>query len=125
MNEMKWTDLTLLNLPPHDININGRIYPASGDVARVSVAQEDTGKSVYGIRVRKNRYGKVMVGDITLATFMEENRAPVLVSGMVIDALKKSWATSPNAGVYAPDPGPTAVRNNQGHIEYVTGVIGL
>lgn len=115
----------MINLTPHDIKVNDKVYPASGDVARVTVSQEDTGFQIDGAPVRKNTYGDVMVGDAKFADLYPNGMFPcevVLVSGMVLDALR---AQGYMVGVYAPDTGPTAVRNDKGHIDYVTGLIGL
>lgn len=111
----------MINLTPHDININGTVFPRSGHVARVTVAQKDAG-TVGGIPVRKNTYGSVMVEGKRLAELYPLGEVAVLVSGMVLDALR---AEGYRSGAYAPDTGPTAVRNEKGHIEYVTGVVGL
>lgn len=119
----------MINLTPHDIHVrylahNGEreaLYTATGDVARVTVDQKFM-EHQDGIPVRKNTYGDVMVGGVKIEDFVRDLWEPILVSQIVLDALRNmGWSK----GAYAPDTGPTAVRNDKGHIEYVTGVIGL
>jgi hypothetical protein len=104
--------MKFVNLTPHALTVEGLgTLPASGQVARVSVAQRDIGTR-GGVRLRQSAKGMV-----------EGIPAPVegvtyIVSGMVLDAL----AGSRLADVVAPDTGPDAIREN-GQIVAVRGFI--
>ena len=104
--------MKFVNLTPHALTVEGLgTLPASGQVARVSVAQRDMGTR-GGVRLRQSAKGMV-----------EGIPAPVegvtyIVSGMVLDAL----AGSRLADVVAPDTGPDAIREN-GQIVAVRGFI--
>lgn len=104
----------MLNLTPHAITVRlpdgtDRIYPPSGTVARVTM-EEDVAFYLHEVPVIRRKPGKV-VGLPTDGT-------RCLVSGMVLDALR---GAVPN--VYAPDTGPTALRNEKGHIVAVTRLV--
>ena len=106
----------MLNLTPHDIVVQlpggeRRVYPASGQLARVSMEEVTTssieidGQSVEVISRKAGQVTGIPAG------------VTVLVSGMVCDALKGV------PGVYAPDTGATALRNDKGHIVAVTRLV--
>lgn len=109
-------DMNVRNLTPHAISITGAdgsttTYPASGALARVSVLQAPTGATILGVPVMGNAYGAVTGMD-------NPNGDTLIVSAMVLGALPKG---TPN--VFAPDTGPTATRNDKGHIVSVTQLI--
>lgn len=104
----------MINLTPHKIVIRRRdgtdwaIEP-SGTVARVEFIERVV-STVSGINVIK-RLAVAVTG------VPEEDSEAYLVSSMVLDAL-------PGAkGVYAPDTGHTAIRNEKGHIVAVTRLV--
>jgi hypothetical protein len=111
-NISKEHQMQFVNLTPHAITVEGLgTIPASGQVARVSVAQRDMGTR-GGIRLRQSVKGMV-----------EGIPAPVdgvtyIVSGMVLDAL----AGSRMADVVAPDTGADAIRKD-GQIVAVRGFL--
>jgi len=104
----------MINLTPHDITVrlhdgSDRTFPASGTVARV-VTVETSALSLDGIPTTYRSTGNVEGLTLPLTQ-------PVLVSTMVLTAL-------PNAdNVFAPDTGPTAVRDDRGQIVAVTRLI--
>ena len=108
----------LLNLTPHAIVLRtgeGDVtLPASGHLARVSVSSTCTGVTVMGLPVMVNQKG-VVTG---LSRNQDGTIVPCVVSGMVLDALPAG-----TVGVYAPDTGSTAVRNEKGHIVAVTQLL--
>ena len=105
--------MELLNLTPHAIVVRttdgtDTTYPASGELARVSV-ETTVIDTVNGIDIVANIYGEVV------------NVPPVggecfLVSSMVLDRLDVSY----RGQAFAPDTGPSALRNDKGHIIAVT-----
>ena len=101
----------MLNLTPHAININGKIYEPSGVVARVEMEEEILPIVLpCGTPIISRKAGKV--------TGLPES-GYFLVSSMVLDALDASYS-----GVaFAPDTGSTAIRNDKGHIVMVTRVV--
>ena len=105
----------MLNLTPHAITVRlpdgtDRIYPPSGTLARVEM-EEEVAFHLHGIvPVIRRKPGKV-VGLPTDGT-------RCLVSAMVLDALR---GAVPN--VYAPDTGPTAIRDEKGRIMAVTRLV--
>ena len=100
------------NLTPHSIHVavDGeiRVFPPSGEIARVSTVEQVIGE-FNGITVVYRSLGEV--------TGLPEEGEPCLVSAMVLEAVKG------RKGVYAPDSGPTAVRNEKGHIVHVTRLV--
>lgn len=107
----------MLNLTPHAITVRlpdgtDRTYNPSGTVARVAM-EEDVVFYLHEVPVIRRKPGKV-VGLPTDGT-------RCLVSGMVLDALRGAGHTVPN--VYAPDTGPTAIRDEKGHIVAVTRLV--
>ena len=108
----------MLNLTPHPIVIMGSVtgesttIPPSGVVARVEQTYTNTGTvSISGqtITVVRADYGNV--------TGLPDGDDPIIVSGMVLAALKGR----PNT--YAPDTGAGAVRDENGRITAVTRLI--
>ena len=104
--------MKFVNLTPHAITVEGLgTKPASGTIARVSVAQRDMG-TCGGVRLRQSVKGMVegIPAPLDGVTF--------IVSGMVLVAL----AGSRLADVVAPDTGSDAIREN-GQIVAVRGFI--
>ena len=91
-----------INLTPHQINLNdGRVFPASGQIARVSSSfsevKDDLCQQVFG-----------KVSDLP----EHQKGVRLIVSGMVLAALAGS-----RSDVVAPATGhPECVRNEKGHI---------
>lgn len=104
--------MDFINLTPHAISIDGiATFPPYGRVARVEM-EMSKGISVGGIRVNIRQPGRVV-----------DLPDPVpgvcyIVSSMVLDTLKGS-----RPDVYAPDTGADAIRNVQGHIVAVRGLV--
>jgi hypothetical protein len=104
--------MKFVNLTPHALTVEGLgVIPASGTVARVSVAQRDMGTR-GGVRLRQSVKG--MVEGIPAPA----EGVTYIVSGMVLDAL----AGSRLADVVAPDTGADAIREN-GQIVAVRGFV--
>jgi hypothetical protein len=107
--------MKILNLTPHDITILGpdgteTTIPPSGTVARVSTTDEVVGTcSITGAPIVRRRFGEV--------TGLPEEGTPCLVSALVLSAVPG------REGIYAPDTGPTAVRNESGQIVAVTRLV--
>lgn len=101
-----------VNLTPHAINIlvDGNVVTIepSGEVARVESIEKVTGE-INGITVVSREFGDVHG--------LPEEGTPCIVSAMVLGAVPG------RKGVYAPDSGPTAVRNEKGHIVHVTRLV--
>lgn len=104
----------MINLTPHAITVRlpdgtDRTYPPSGTVARVRTF-ETSALSVDGIPAVYRRVGNVEGLTLPLTQ-------PVLVSSMVL-------AEIPGAdNVFAPDTGPTAIRDERGHVVAVTRLV--
>jgi hypothetical protein len=114
---MKYLNLTphaiTLRLPSGDITI-----PPDGTVARVEMREQHWGwvggeqfpvitraaQGVVGLPTHEDRVGEELI---------------CLVSSMVLDALTPFNAVN----VYAPDTGPTAIRNDKGHVVAVTRLV--
>jgi hypothetical protein len=105
----------LINLTPHAITIRAEdgtettIQP-SGSVARVSTTDEvvDT-CPITGAPIVRRVFGEV--------TGLPAEGTPCLVSALVLSAVPgRAW-------VYAPDTGPTAIRNESGQIVAVTRLV--
>ena len=104
----------MLNLTPHPITLqlpdgSRATYAPSGTVARVSATDTDAG-IVAGLPVIRRTWGAV--------TGLPTDGTPCMVSSLVLGALP---AGTPN--VYAPDTGPTAIRNDAGHVVAVTRLV--
>ena len=125
----------MLNLTPHTIRIYARTpygepdpttfvdIPPSGMVARVATIEEDAGVrptnnapagsqggTYWGTLVVRRTFGPV-------SGFPEDEGAECLVSSLVLAACPGR----PNT--YAPDTGPTAVRDEEGKILGVTRLV--
>jgi hypothetical protein len=102
----------LINLTPHTIVIRvggvDHAIPPSGTVARVSTAEAVVGE-IDGVPVVRAVYGEV--------TGLPEEGTPCIVSAMVRAAVPG------RAGVYSPDTGPSAIRDERGQIVAVTRLI--
>lgn len=101
----------LLNLTPHAITLrlpDGQdvTLSPSGRVARVSMVEETIG-TMAGVPLIRRRPGPV-IG-------LPDGDEPCIVSAMVLAALP-----SGSPGVYAPDTGPTAIRDERGLVVAVT-----
>ena len=104
----------MLNLTPHPVVLRRAdgseiTLPPSGTVARVTthevvVADHD------GIPVVTRTWGEV-------TGLPEAGTTPCVVSALVLGAVPG------RSGVYAPDTGPTAVRDEQGRIVAVTRLV--
>lgn len=104
----------MLNLTPHAITVraNGAdtVFPPSGTLARVSSTEEVVGTCpVTGAPIVRRVFGEV--------TGLPTDGSSCIVSAMVLSACQGM------AGVYAPDTGPTAVRNEAGHVVAVTRLV--
>lgn len=103
----------MLNLTPHPIVIHTEdskiVIPPSGRVARVSTTEEVVG-SIIGVPVVRRVFGAV-------EGLPEDDTEPCIVSALVLEAV------SGRANTYAPDTGPTAVRNEHGHVVAVTRLV--
>jgi hypothetical protein len=101
----------MINLTPHTITIrtsSGDVtIPPSGQVARVSTAETVVG-TVLGVPVIERKFFEV--------EGLPPEGTPCLVSALVLSACPR------RAGVYAPDSGPTAVREN-GQVVAVTRLV--
>ena len=112
----------MINLTPHEIAIveadGAEIasFPASGVVARVSVTEKVTGMLRFDgipVDIISSDFGEVE-GLPALSEL--EGHERFLVSSMVLDRLGSEWS-----GIaFAPDTGPSAIRDSQGHIVGVT-----
>ena len=104
----------LLNLTPHAIVVRTAdgvdvTYDPCGTVARVTTTEEVVATE-YGAPIVRRTFGGV--------TGLPQDDTPCLVSSMVLSAIP---AGTP--GVYAPDTGPTAVRDDAGRIVAVTRLV--
>lgn len=113
----------MLNLTPHVIRIQVaqdehsekyvEIQP-SGQVARVEVVYDDQGTiTVNGVEVAVKAKRT-----LSRVTGLPTDGTPCLVSSMVLDHVAPG-----TRGVYAPNTGPSAVRDKNGQIWAVTQLI--
>jgi len=105
----------MINLTPHVITLrlpDGQdvTLQPSGTVARISMLEEIVG-TVAGLPLIRRCPGPV-IG-------LPDGDGPCIVSSMVLAALP---AGTP--GVYAPDTGPTAIRDERGLVVAVTRLVG-
>ena len=102
-----------VNLTPHSIAIktdSGIVtVEPSGTVARVGTVERVIG-SLDGIPLIKREFGEV-----------EGIPSPQADTIYIVSALVLS--ATDRADVVAPDTGPTAVRDENGHIKYVTRLV--
>lgn len=105
----------MLNLTPHAITIRvGEeevTIPPSGVVARVVMNETPSTAIDIGIQVPVIRRTP---GDVV---GLPTDGTPCLVSSLVLDAAKGVH------GVFAPDTGPTAIRNDKGLVMAVTRLV--
>jgi len=105
----------MLNLTPHLIAVHSpdgahHFFPPSGVVARVSMLETVVGVCpVTGAPIITRTAGDP-VG-------LPEDGSPCIVSAMVLAACPG------RAGVFAPDSGPTAIRDERGQIVAVTRLV--
>lgn len=109
----------MVNCTPHQINIEGlgELRP-SGILPRVSTHSHE-GYPVNGVRVRHTSYNTDTVTGLPDPV----DGLVFIVSGMVRDALSALPTLLQRPDVYAPDTGADAVRNEQGHIVAVRGLV--
>jgi len=111
----------IVNLTPHEVNINGLVVPPSGMVARVATIQRDAGTLVFGettIPVVHNTYGAVE------GLPEPEPGTAYLVSALVLSALEAQGIYRDD--VFAPDTGPQgAIRGPDGQIRGVKRLVGV
>lgn len=112
--------MTIVNLTPHALTIEGvGTLPASGQIARVSTVRMGMGDR-GGVRVTLQNLGQVE------GLPASQPDTIYIVSGMVLDALKRQvaqvGASRAGADVFAPDTGPDAIREN-GQIVAVRGLV--
>jgi hypothetical protein len=97
-----------INLTPHAINLNdGRVFPPSGNVARVSTTH--TLFDEHGI-------GSVIFGEVEGLPAPQEG-VYLITSAMVAQAAKRPDVVSPASGH------PDVQRNEKGHILSVPGFV--
>lgn len=104
----------MINLTPHAITVHvggvDHTFPPSGTTARVATVDQTVGVcSVTGAPVITRVYGAV--------TGLPADGAPCIVSAMVLAAVPGM------PGVYAPDTGPTAIRDDRAQIVAVTRLV--
>lgn len=120
--------MKIVNLTPHTINIyvNGDSFAISpsGKVARVLVKpvhtghlNVDTGDKHLQVPVFRNSTGRGEVGLEWIPPMVQDTI--YLVSGVVLEALKDA----DRFDIYAPDTGPTAIRDSKGQIIGVTQLL--
>ena len=100
------------NLTPHAITLQladgtAVTFPPSGQLARVA-SQEVVIGTIQGVPVIQRQFGAV--------EGLPEDGSPCLVSALVLSACPG------REGVYAPDTGPTAIREN-GQVVAVTRLV--
>lgn len=120
----------MLNLTPHPITVRTPhgdiVFPASGVVARVATIETVLGSmdvfphgadetdaqgNSNGLRV------PVITRNFGEVEGLPGEGTPCIVSALVLSAVPG------RAGVYAPDTGSTAIRNEKGHIVAVTRLV--
>lgn len=100
--------MKFVNLTPHEIGIRVRmadiVLPSAG-LARVSTTEEQMGDA-DGVPLVRTTYGDIigLPGPVDDVMY--------IVSAVVLDVAKRHGRTD----VAAPDSGPTAIRNEKGHI---------
>lgn len=110
----------MLNVTPHEICIRlpdgtEKTFPPLGQVARVGTIESEL-PALDGIPVILRDFGAVQLPEAVY-----ENAAPFLVSSLVLEAAKQQ--NHPDLGrMYAPDTGPTAIREG-GQVKAVTRLV--
>ncbi len=111
----------IVNLTPHEVNINGVTVPPSGMVARVATIQTEAGTLVFGehtFPVVHNTYGEVE------GLPAPEPGTIYLVSSLVLGALEAQGIYRED--VFAPDTSPQgAIRGPDGQIRGVKRLVGM
>lgn len=112
----------VINLMKHDCKVQDsetgevKTYRPSQMVAVASEGFEVRGDRILGALV------VCRVRDRKVENLPDPQEGTVyLVAGLVLDALEGSGRSD----VFAPDSGPSAVRNEQGHILHVTRLVGV
>lgn len=113
--------MKLINLTPHAVTVQGpagsiTVEP-SGTVARVATEEQDAG-TVNGVPVVTRQFGEVQ-GIPSDTELDAQGYDGALVSALVLSALEGQG----RARVFAPDTGPSAVRNEDGQIVAVTRLV--
>lgn len=108
------TNTKFINLTPHAISVQKGdqvvTIPPSGQVARVAVKTE-TLPPIGGFNISKQIFGEVE------GLPQPQEGIYYIVSALVGGQIKA------RQDVYGPDTGPTAVRNDKGHIVAVRGLV--
>lgn len=106
-------DTKLVNVTPHAIQIaDGPVFEPSGLVVRVRERRE-TAESLAGIPV-----------EVTVYESVEGLPAPEAGVVYIASAMVRAAAAAlGRTDVVSPDTGPTAVRNEKGHIVAVKGFV--
>lgn len=100
----------MLNLTPHAITVGGVTFPPSGVIARVESHEEIVATCpITGVPIVSRVFGEV--------SGLPEEGTPCLVSALVLSACVG------RKGVFAPDTGSTAVRNERGQVTAVTRLV--
>lgn len=115
--------MRLLNLTPHAIvilNSNGEVIttiPASGKIARIKTSSSEVGTFSFNNEsipvIANTKEGFI---DLPNPSSISEEYDGILVSSMVLDCLPAEYHNI----AFAPDTGPSAVRDSKGHIVGVT-----
>ena len=105
----------MINLTPHSITVRApdgtdHIFPPSGSVARVAMNETHVG-------VCKITGAPVIVRTAGAPTGIPDEGTPCIVSAMVLSACHGF------RGVFAPDTGPTAIRDDRGQVVAVTRLV--
>lgn len=118
----------MLNLTPHPISLKTPagviVYPPSGTVARVTMKEVVVGNRVIAHSTEEeDYYTSIPVirrepGEVQGIPPLSERGEGVIVSAMVLAALGADKEL-----IFAPDTGPTAIRNTEGQITAVTRLV--
>lgn len=103
----------IVNLTPHALKIGESTFPPSGTVARVTADYRGLG-AVNGIPIVAQTFGDV-----------QGLPAPQADTAYIVSAIVFAALAGARSDVYAPDTGPTAIRNDAGQIVGVTRLIGV
>jgi hypothetical protein len=114
----------MLNLTPHPVMIEtvdgSKItLPVSGTVARVAT-QEIV---ISSVAVSSNKIVPLVTWRFGDIVGLPERDEPCLVSNLVFEAVRvqQSWRKR----IFVPDTGPTAIRDDAGHIVAVRRLMGV
>ncbi len=105
----------MINLTPHSITVRApdgtdHVFPPSGSVARVAMNETHVG-------VCKITGAPVIVRTAGAPTGIPDEGTPCIVSAMVLSACHGF------RGVFAPDTGQTAIRDDRGQVVAVTRLV--